>query len=80
MVHATIDRDAMDFQDPDYIREDEGPLDVDFDQVATAEEEDLPGDNVASWTTYHSGGDDDSSLSVRHDSKLPVLYNINLHS
>eukprot|EP00816_Leptocylindrus_hargravesii_P005539 CAMPEP_0196827006 /NCGR_PEP_ID=MMETSP1362-20130617/93930_1 /TAXON_ID=163516 /ORGANISM="Leptocylindrus danicus, Strain CCMP1856" /LENGTH=69 /DNA_ID=CAMNT_0042207617 /DNA_START=692 /DNA_END=901 /DNA_ORIENTATION=- len=55
MAHATTDQDAMDFQDPDYIRDGEGPLDVDIlDQVATVEEEDLPNDDVASWTTYHT--------------------------
>ena len=59
MAHATADEDAMDFQDPDYIRDNEGPPDVDiFDQVATVEEEDLP--------------DDDSSLPVRHDNKMLV--------
>jgi len=72
MAHATTDEDAMDFQDPDNIRNNKSPLDVDiFNQVAAAVEEDLPNDNVVSWTKYFSGGDVESPQKVPHDVKLP---------
>ena len=72
LAHATIDEDTVDFQEPEYIGDDESPEDVEtFDQVAIVEEEDLPDGDAVSWTEYVSSGNVESPPVVPHDVKLP---------
>ena len=74
LAHATIDESTVDFQEPEYIGNDESPEDVEtFDQVAIVEKEDLPNGNAVSWTEYVSGGNVESPPVIPHDVKLPQV-------
>eukprot|EP00816_Leptocylindrus_hargravesii_P004637 CAMPEP_0196819364 /NCGR_PEP_ID=MMETSP1362-20130617/70229_1 /TAXON_ID=163516 /ORGANISM="Leptocylindrus danicus, Strain CCMP1856" /LENGTH=67 /DNA_ID=CAMNT_0042197821 /DNA_START=52 /DNA_END=252 /DNA_ORIENTATION=- len=61
LTHATIDKDTRDFQEPEYIGNNESPEDVKtLNQVAAVEEDDLPDDDAVSWTEYVGSGDIES--------------------
>ena len=70
MVRSTNDEDATSFQESDSIDSLDNSQDEVFDQEVAAENENVPDDDAASWTTYLSGGDTESPPSVLYDVKL----------
>ena len=70
MVQSTDDEDATSFQESDSFDSLDDSQDEVFDHEVAAENENVPDDDAALWTTYLSGGDTESPPSVWHDGKL----------
>ena len=70
MFQSTDNKDATSFQESDSIDNLDNSQDEVFDHEVAAENENVPDDDAASWTTYLSGGDDESPPSVLYDVKL----------
>jgi len=70
LVRSTNDEDATNSQASNSFDSLDDSQDEVFDQEVAAENEDVPDDDAASWTTYLSGGDTESPPTVPQDIKL----------